>query len=327
MNNIKTTSLLLSLMFILIVLLIISFMLGATNYSLQTVFDALFHYSNKETHHIIREIRIPREIAAVLVGIALSCSGAVMQAITKNPLADPALLGLNSGALLAISITLMVHPGAHFLILMLAGFIGAVGGGMIVLTIGMSNIGGFNPIRIILAGAAVSAFLTALAQGIAIATKTNQSITLWSSGGVAGTTWQQIQIAAPIIIVLVLIITLFGRQLTVLNLGDSVATGLGINTTSLRVIFSIMTMILAGIAVAIVGSLAFVGLMIPHMARFIVGTDYRKIIPVASILGGIFILLADIVARQLGEAPVGAIVALVGVPYFIYLVRKDERIL
>lgn len=327
MNNIKTTSLLLSLMFILIVLLIISFMLGATNYSLQTVFDALFHYSNKETHHIIREIRIPREIAAVLVGIALSCSGAVMQAITKNPLADPALLGLNSGALLAISITLMVHPGAHFLILMLAGFIGAVGGGMIVLTIGMSNIGGFNPIRIILAGAAVSAFLTALAQGIAIAAKTNQSITLWSSGGVAGTTWQQIQIAAPIIIVLVLIITLFGRQLTVLNLGDSVATGLGINTTSLRVIFSIMTMILAGIAVAIVGSLAFVGLMIPHMARFIVGTDYRKIIPVASILGGIFILLADIVARQLGEAPVGAIVALVGVPYFIYLVRKDERIL
>lgn len=327
MNNIKTTSLLLSLMFILIVLLIISFMLGATNYSLQTVFDALFHYSNKETHHIIREIRIPREIAAVLVGIALSCSGAVMQAITKNPLADPALLGLNSGALLAISITLMVYPGAHFLILMLAGFIGAVGGGMIVLTIGMSNIGGFNPIRIILAGAAVSAFLTALAQGIAIATKTNQSITLWSSGGVAGTTWQQIQIAAPIIIVLVLIITLFGRQLTVLNLGDSVATGLGINTTSLRVIFSIMTMILAGIAVAIVGSLAFVGLMIPHMARFIVGTDYRKIIPVASILGGIFILLADIVARQLGEAPVGAIVALVGVPYFIYLVRKDERIL
>lgn len=316
------------LLFVLLILLLIaSFCLGIENYSLKEVFDALFNYRNIESHNIIRDIRIPREIAAVLVGIALACSGAIMQGITKNALADPSLLGLNAGAAMVISIMLAIDSGANFLLLMLAGFIGAVVGGTIVMLIGMSKRGGFNTMRIILAGAAVTALLKALSDGIALFFKINQSITFLVAGGVAGTTWQQIMYAAPIIILALIITTLSARQLTALSLGEEMAKGLGVNTGGIRIFFSILTMILAGVAVALVGSLAFVGLMIPHITRFIVGTDYRLIIPFSALLGGTFLVIADIIARMTGENPIGAVISLIGVPFFIYLVRRDGKIL
>ncbi|TDM12808.1 FecCD family ABC transporter permease [Macrococcus lamae] len=315
------------LLAVLLLLLILSFCLGSENYSLQEVYNALFNYRNIESHNIIRDIRIPREIAAVLVGMALACSGAIMQGVTKNALADPSLLGLNAGASMVISILLAINSGANFLALMIAGFIGAVIGGSIVMLIGMSRRGGFNTMRIILAGAAVTALLTALADGIALFFKINQSITFFIAGGVAGTTWQQIFYAAPVIISVLLITTIGARQLTALSLGEEMAQGLGVNTGVIRTVFSILTMILAGVAVALVGSLAFVGLMVPHIARFIVGTDYRLIIPFSALIGGTFIVIADIVARMTGENPLGAIISLVGVPFFIYLVRRDGKIL
>lgn len=321
-KNYFYAGLLLSMVFLVITLLL-SFMLGSENYNLYEVVQAVLHYNNSEVHNIIREIRMPREVAAMLVGMSLACSGAVMQGITRNPLADPALIGLNAGALLFISIMFAIVPGANFMMIMLSGFIGAIIGGTIVLMLGNSKRGGFNAMKIILAGAAVSTLMTALAQGVSIYFKTNQSNLLWSSGGVTGTTWQHIFYAAPVILITLLLLFIFSRQLTILSVGDEMAAGLGVNTSKTRVSFSVLTMILAGVAVALVGSLAFVGLMVPHIARMLVGIDYRKLLPFTTILGGIFVVWADIIARQTGEAPIGAIVSIIGVPFFIYLVRKD----
>ncbi|MCE4956464.1 FecCD family ABC transporter permease [Macrococcoides caseolyticum] len=310
------------LILLLMAMLILSFMLGVKNYSLHMIYNAIFNYQDISAHNIIRDIRIPREIAAMLVGMSLACGGAVMQGVTKNPLADPSLIGLNSGAALGISILFALNSGANFFLIILAGFVGAMVGGTIVLLIGLSKKGGFNPMRIILAGAAVSSLLLAFAEGIAIYFKTNQSSMLWSSGGVAGTTWLQLKYAAPVILFVIILILLIGHQLTVLSLGDEMAQGLGVNLNWVRVIFSLLTMILAGVAVAMAGTLAFVGLMVPHIARILVGVDYRKLLPVSTLLGGIFLVFADILARMLGESPVGAIISIMGVPFFIYLVRK-----
>lgn len=316
------------LLILMLLLLIISFCLGTQNYSVMQVYNAVFHYKDTEVNNIIMDIRMPREIAAVLVGMALACSGSIMQGVTKNALADPSLLGLNAGASMVIALLLSFNPGTHFIILMMGGFLGAMIGGALVMFIGMSKRGGFNTMRIVLAGAAVSALLSALASGIALYSQANQSINLYAvAGGVAGTTWKQIFYAAPIILVIVVLTTIFARQLTALSLGEEMAQGIGVNITAIRTVFSILTMILAGVAVAIVGSLAFVGLMVPHIARFIVGRDYRLIIPFSALLGGIFIVGADIVARLLGESPLGAIISLIGVPFFIYLVRKDGKII
>lgn len=303
-----------------------SILLGEAKVNLTTIFEAIFHYNpHNEQHNIIAEIRIPRDIGAILVGIALATAGAVIQGVTKNGLADPSLIGLNSGAAFILALTYAIMPSAPFIVLMFAGFVGALLGGFIVLMIGRSRSDGFNPMRIILAGAAVSALLTALSQGIALMFKLNQSITFWSAGGVSGTTWNQILWAAPFVLISLAVILGMSKQLTILNLGESLARGLGQNVAAIRGVTLVMSMILAGIAVAMVSQVAFVGLLVPHIVRYLVGTDYARVIPVSAIAGGLLVLLADTLARMLGEAPMGAIISFIGVPYFLFLVKRGGR--
>lgn len=311
---------------LLIGALIISILFGDAKIHLGTIFEAVFNYDSKnQQHNIISEIRIPRDIGAILVGVALGTSGAVIQGVTKNSLADPSLIGLNSGASFMLALTFAFYPTAPFLVMMFAGFIGALMGGFIVLMIGRSRSDGFNPMRIILAGAAVSTLLTALSQGVALLFRLNQSLTFWSAGGVSGTTWNQLVWAAPFIIIALVIIISMSKQLTILNLGETLAKGLGQNVAFTRAISLILSMILAGIAVAMVGQIAFVGLMVPHIVRYLVGTDYARVIPLTAVVGGLLLLVADTVARMLGEAPVGAIISFIGVPYFLYLVKRGGR--
>ena len=311
---------------LLIGALIISILFGDAKIHLSTIFEAVFNYDSKnQQHNIISEIRIPRDIGAILVGVALGTSGAVIQGVTKNGLADPSLIGLNSGASFMLALTFAFYPTAPFLVMMFAGFIGALMGGFIVLMIGRSRSDGFNPMRIILAGAAVSALLTALSQGVALLFRLNQSLTFWSAGGVSGTTWNQLIWAAPFIIIALVIIISMSKQLTILNLGETLAKGLGQNVAFTRAISLILSMVLAGIAVAMVGQIAFVGLMVPHIVRYLVGTDYARVIPLTVAVGGLLLLVADTVARMLGEAPVGAIISFIGVPYFLYLVKRGGR--
>ncbi|MEB6170728.1 iron ABC transporter permease [Staphylococcus pseudoxylosus] len=311
---------------LLIGALIISILFGDAKIHLSTIFEAVLNYDSKnQQHNIISEIRIPRDIGAILVGVALGTSGAVIQGVTKNGLADPSLIGLNSGASFMLALTFAFYPIAPFLVMMFAGFIGALMGGFIVLMIGRSRSDGFNPMRIILAGAAVSALLTALSQGVALLFRLNQSLTFWSAGGVSGTTWNQLVWAAPFILIALVIIISMSKQLTILNLGETLAKGLGQNVAFTRAISLILSMVLAGIAVAMVGQIAFVGLMVPHIVRYLVGTDYARVIPLTAVVGGLLLLVADTIARMLGEAPVGAIISFIGVPYFLYLVKRGGR--
>lgn len=311
-----------------ITMFIISMIFGAADISVKDVWLSLTSKSTSETIMIIREIRLPREVAAIFVGAALSTSGAIMQGMTRNPLADPGLLGLTAGANAALAITIAFIPSANYFWIMVACFIGAAFGAILVFGIGAMKKGGFSPLRIVLAGTAISAFLYAIAEGIGIYFKLSKNVSMWTAGGLVGSSWNQLQIIIPIIVIGIVVSIIFSRQLTILSLSEEVAVGLGQKTLQIKTILFIIIILLAGASVALVGNMAFIGLMIPHIARAIVGTDYRFIIPMSAVIGASFMLLADTVGRTINapyETPVVAIVAVMGIPFFLIIVRKGGR--
>ncbi len=305
----------------------ISLCLGAANTSIQDVYQAIVGQSGGKHYTILREIRFPRIIAAIFVGSALAVAGAIMQGVTRNPLADPGLLGLTAGANAALALTMAFIPKFSYYTLILACFIGAGIGMMIVYGIGASTKKGFSPLRLVLAGAAVTALLQAVAEGTGILIQISKDVSMWTSGGFIGTTWQALLIV-PVIVIGLLLSFAFSRQLTILSLNEEVAVGVGQNTTLIKGIMMFAVVILAGSAVALVGNLAFVGLMVPHIVRAFVGTDYRFVLPMSAIVGGWFMVTADFAGRMINapfETPVVAIVSILGLPFFLLLVRKGGR--
>ncbi|MDN7245378.1 FecCD family ABC transporter permease [Planococcus shenhongbingii] len=301
---------------------------GAADIGLKDVWLALFSGASSDDINVIREIRLPREAAAVFVGAALAVSGAMMQGMTRNPLADPSLLGLTSGANAALAVTLAFLPAANYFWITVACFIGAAIGAAIVFGLGATKRGGFSPFRIVLAGAAVSAFLSAFAEGIGLYFKISKDVSMWTAGGLIGTSWSQLQIVVPFIACGLVIAIFLSRQLTILSLSEETAVGLGQKTIHIKAFLFIAITILAGAAVALAGNLAFIGLMVPHVVRAIVGTDYRFIIPMSAVSGAIFMLFADLLGRTINapfETPVAALVALFGLPFFLLIVRKGGR--
>lgn len=307
---------------------IVSIIFGAANIAIHDVWLALTSHVTDDKTSIIREIRLPREVAAIFVGAALAVAGAIMQGMTRNPLADPGLFGLTAGANAALAFTLAFIPSANYFSLMIACFIGAAVGAAMVFGIGAMKKGGFSPLRIVLAGAAVSAFLYAIAEGIGIYFKLSKDVSMWTAGGMIGTSWNQLQVIVPFISVGILISLFLSRQLTIISLSEEVAVGLGQKTAQIKTILFLVIVLLAGAAVALVGNMAFIGLMVPHMVRAIVGTDYRFIIPMSAILGATFMLFADTLGRIINapyETPVAAIVAMIGLPFFLLIVRKGGK--
>jgi len=312
----------------LIVMFIAAMIFGAAETTVKDVWLALTSNAAGEKLSIIREIRFPREVAGMFVGAALAVSGAIMQGMTRNPLADPGLLGLTSGANAALAITIALIPSANYFGIMIACFIGAAVGATMVLGIGSIKKGGFSPFRIVLAGAAVSAFLYAIADGIGIYFKISKDVSMWTAGGLIGASWNQLQVIIPFIGGGILISLALSRQLTILSLSEEVAVGLGQKTTQVKVILFFVIILLAGASVALVGNMAFIGLMVPHVVRSIVGTDYRFIIPMSAIFGAAFMLFADTLGRTINspyETPVAAIVAMMGLPFFLIIVRKGGK--
>ncbi|WP_156857342.1 iron ABC transporter permease [Oceanobacillus sp. AG] len=312
--------------FICMFLLAMSF--GAAEISVQDVWLALITSNKNDAISIIRDIRLPREIAAIAVGAALAVSGAIMQGLTRNPLADPGLLGLTAGANTALAITIALLPTANYFLTMVACFIGAAIGAGLVFGISSMKKGGFSPFHIVLAGAAVSAFLVAIAEGIGIYFKISKDISMWTAGGMIGTNWKQLQIIMPFILIGIVLAIFLSKQLTILSLNEEVAIGLGQNIFKVKILLFIAIIILAGASVALVGNMTFIGLMIPHIVRAIVGTDYRFILPMAAIAGATFMLFADTVGRTLNapfETPVVAIISVIGLPFFLLIVRKGGK--
>ncbi|MGE7715970.1 iron complex transport system permease protein [Priestia megaterium] len=305
-----------------------SMVFGAAAISIKDVWLALSSSSVNEQISIIRDIRLPREIAAVFVGAALSVSGAIMQGMTRNPLADPGLLGLTSGANAALAVTIAFIPSVNYLGITIACFIGAAVGAILVFGIAAIKRGGFSPLRIVLAGAAVSAFLYAIGEGVGIYFKISKDVSMWTAGGMVGTSWEQLQIIVPFIVGGIFIALLLSRQLTILSLNEEVAVGLGQQTTKVKTILFVVMILLAGASVALVGNMVFIGLMIPHIVRGIVGTDYRYIIPMSAVTGAAFMLLADTLGRTVSapyETPIAAVVSMIGLPFFLVIVRKGGK--
>ncbi|WP_375200443.1 FecCD family ABC transporter permease [Bacillus sp. RS11] len=312
---------------LLAVTVTISLCVGAANTSIQDVYEAIVGQSGGKHYTILREIRFPRIIAAIFVGSALAVAGAIMQGVTRNPLADPGLLGLTAGANAVLALTMAFIPNASYMMLIFACFVGAGIGMMIVYGIGASTKNGFSPLKLVLAGAAVSALLQAIADGTGILFQISKDVSMWTSGGLIGTTWQALMIV-PFIIIGLIVAFIFSRQLTILSLNEEVAVGLGQNTTVIKGIMMFVVVVLAGSAVALVGNLAFVGLMVPHIVRAIVGTDYRLVLPMSAIIGGWFMVTADFAGRMINapyETPVVAIISIIGLPFFLLLVRKGGR--
>ncbi|SDC12421.1 iron complex transport system permease protein [Pelagirhabdus alkalitolerans] len=313
-------------LFGLIVSIGISVSFGAADIDMGTVWSSIVQYNDELTsHQIIQEIRLPRVLGAALVGACFAVSGSIMQGITRNPLADSGLLGLNAGAAFMLAISFAFFPGMPYMYIIFFSFAGAALGAGLVFGIGSMTRGGLKPVRLVLAGAAVSALLIALSEGIAIYYRISQDLAFWHAGGVSGTKWENLEMVAPLVIVAFLGAMSLSKSITIISLGEEIAIGLGQRTKKIKFFLAIIVLILAGIGVSIVGAVGFVGLIIPHITRFLVGHDYRWIIPCSAILGGLLVVLADFGARMINpplETPIGALIALLGVPFFLYLARK-----
>ncbi|MBA4543548.1 iron ABC transporter permease [Thermoactinomyces daqus] len=309
--------------------MVLAISVGAAHLDFLTVWRSILHYEPaREADQIIVGIRLPRELGAAIVGAAFAVSGAIMQGMTRNSLADPGLLGLNAGASMALACAFAFYFTSDYLSIMIVSFIGAGIGAGLVFGLGSLRPGGMSPIRLTLAGAAVSALLTALAEGIALYYKLSQNLAFWTSGGVSGTNWLQLKLVFPAIVVGMVMAVMLSKGLTVLSFGEEMAKGLGQRTVWTKAVLTVAVLILAGAAVSLAGPVSFVGLIAPHIVRYLVGTDYRWIIPCSAVFGSIFMVLADTAARMVNapyETPVGAIVSIIGVPFFLYLARKGGR--
>ncbi|HDR7517188.1 iron ABC transporter permease [Bacillus mobilis] len=299
---------------------------GAKDIHLQTVWAAVFDYNPKLTQHqIIYELRLPRVIGAAVVGAAFAVAGAVMQGVTRNPLADAGVLGINAGAMFVVALSFAFFPHMPYSYLMIVSFIGAVLSTVLIFIIGSATSGGLTPMRLTIAGAVMAALLHSLSSGVAIYYDLSQDLAFWYAGGVAGVKWEHLKFLVPIILITILFATVIGRSISLISMGDDVATNLGVKTNRTRILGMIIVVILAGVSVSAVGSIGFVGLVIPHIARKLVGVNYRLIIPMSALLGAMLLVLADLGARTVNppkELAIGIMVALVGVPFFLYIARK-----
>ena len=280
----------------------------------------------RDTAHaqILWNIRLPRTIVAALVGINLALSGAILQAILRNPLADPHIIGISSGAGLAGIFIMLMLPGAAWAITP-AAFGGAMLAALLIYILAWRD--GIRPTRIILAGVAVSAFLGAGISAMMILYSDRvHSALMWMVGGLSARSWPQVDMIFPYTIVGLVLALAFSRKLNILLLGDEIARSLGLRVEVTRLLLTAIAALLAASAVAVVGLLGFVGLIVPHAARLLVGSDYRFLLPASALLGAAVVTLSDTFARTAFapvELPVGILMAVLGAPFFLFLLRRE----
>ena len=307
----------------------LSLAVGARTTSLSTVWQAVAHYDPSNTDQlVIRELRLPRTILGVLVGAALGLAGAVMQGVARNPLADPGILGVNAGAALFVVVAISAFGITSVLGYVWFAFVGAGLAAVVVYSIASLGRDGATPIKLALAGAAVSAAFGAVTTSFLLFDQaTFDQFRFWQVGALAGRDLSVAAQVAPFLIVGCLFALTLGRVLNTLSLGEDVARGLGANIAVSRGLSAAAVVLLCGGATAAGGPIGFIGLTIPHVARLITGPDYRWALPYSMVLAPILLLSADIVGRVIarpGEVQVAIVTAVIGAPVFIALVRRRK---
>lgn len=314
---------------LLLLTLAFSLALGAADITVASVYNALFNFDGSFDHLIIRTVRLPRILAGAIVGASLAVAGAIMQGITRNPLSDPGILGIEAGAAFAVvlGVTLLGSPPLSTYALLASA--GALGAALFVYVLGGIGRGGATPLKLTLAGAVLTAFIGSFTSAILILNQdTLEQVRFWTAGSLSGRDIALLAQTAPYMLVGLFGALLLGWQITMLSLGDEIAVGLGLRTGWIKVVCAAVVVLLAGGAVALAGPIGFVGLVVPHIVRMIVGTDYRWILPYSALGGAMLVTIADIGARLIIrplELPVGVVMALIGAPFFIYLARFKVR--
>lgn len=301
--------------------------IGSINLAFSEVWRALKIDEVSVERTIVHSMRLPRNIMAVLVGANLAISGILLQAVMKNPLADPGITGVSSGASVVAIFIILVVP-SFIPALPLFAFIGGAIACVLVFLLAWKN--GIQPIRIVLAGVAVNAVLGGFISMLSILYSDRiQSALLWLNGSLAGSTWRDVGILLPYSVVGLIAGLFLIRSANVLQLGDEAAKNLGFNVTTTRLILSAVAVFFAGVTTSFVGIIGFIGLIVPHVARMLMGSDHKYTIPFSMVLGGLVLLIADTLGRSAFgpiEIPVGIITAIVGGPFFLYLLRKSKHV-
>jgi iron complex transport system permease protein len=302
---------------------------GYTDTSWKTAIDAFEAFNGSNDHLIITNVRFPRAIVAAVVGAALAVAGALMQALTKNPLASPGIFGVNAGAGFFVVVSMLIFHVQSLQANAWIAFAGAAIAAFIVYFTGSLGREGLTPVKLTLAGASIAALFSSLTQGmLAVNEAALEQVLFWLAGSVQGRDLDLLFSVSPYLFLALVVSFLLGRKINVLIMGEDVAKSLGQKTGLIKLVMAGSIIILAGGAVAIAGPIGFIGIVIPHFARYLVGNDHRWILPYCALLGAILLITADIGARYIimpEEVPVGVMTAIIGTPVFIYIARKGDQ--
>jgi iron complex transport system permease protein len=301
---------------------------GAKAVSLETVLNSILHYDRRELDMLlVVDSRLPRALCSVLVGGLLAMTGAVMQGITRNPIAEPSIMGVTQGAMLAVAVASVNASLYGMLGNALAALMGALASGALVLLFSMRSARNVSLARLLIAGTAISTFFLSLASLVALLGNRSQELAFWVSGGFRTATWNYVWLLLAVGGACAIAFLLLGQRINIVSLGDDVATGLGIKPNRVRIQSFALLVPICAVCVATAGNIAFVGLIVPHIVRRILGNDYRRLIPLSFACGAALLVWADVAAKMVNipyETPIGLFSSLIGIPIFIWLVRREH---
>jgi iron complex transport system permease protein len=307
--------------------IIIAVAFGSKNIPLSTVIDSIFNYEDVLDMQVVRNGRIPRALAAILIGGFLGISGAMMQGVTRNPIAEPSLMGITQGATFAVALV-SINPDFYAMTEnTFAALAGSATSGGLVLLFSMQNPRNMSISRFVLAGTALGTFFISLASTLSILSNRTQELAFWVAGGLRSATWDSVAMLAAAGGLCSLAALFISGRINIVNLGEDMAISLGERPGVVRFMAMILIIIICSVSVSVAGNIAFIGLIVPHIVRSFVGENYKLIMPLSFLGGSVLLIWADNAARLLNrpyETPVGLFTSLIGVPIFIWMVRRNS---
>lgn len=310
----------------IVLLMALSIFYGAKNIEISTIQDAIFHFDpGNVDHQIIMHSRLPRAIGALLIGAFLAISGALMQGMTRNFLASPSIMGVSDGSAFVITVCMIFMPNTSSLQMIMYSLVGSALGVGIVFGFASLLPNGMTPVRLAIIGTVIGTVLSSISQALSTYFQISQNVSFWYNARLHQIDPELITLAIPFALVGILLALFLSKSITILSLGEDLAVNLGQRTALIKGLTMLTVVILTGISVALVGKIGFVGLIVPHIARFLVGIDYRWVVPCSAVIGGMFLAFCDILSRFINypfETPIGVVTSLFGIPFFLYLIVK-----